>query len=117
VPVYAVIHVLSSETFWYDSRLRCDIADVYFELYGRKKPAALPLAELDVLRPTQVTGAAAAVSTKQSASEDRKAKGEKQKSFTIPKAEKKRAAEPEPQPEQKVPKIEQPKVVVDRRHH
>ncbi len=39
-----------SNTFWYDSRLRCDVADLYFELYGRKKPVCLPIAELAALR-------------------------------------------------------------------
>nr|XP_034312056.1 transcription initiation factor TFIID subunit 2 isoform X3 [Crassostrea gigas] len=30
-------------TFSYDSRLRCDAADVYFTLYGRTRPSCLPI--------------------------------------------------------------------------
>ena len=44
----------SSSGFWYDSRLRCDVVDLYYELYGRKKPVAVPLPELAALRPQKV---------------------------------------------------------------
>ena len=43
-----VLHIFSSG-FWYDSRLRCDVADLYFKLYGRKRPYALPIPELAML--------------------------------------------------------------------
>ena len=36
---------LMNGSFWYDSRLRCDIADLYAKLYGRKRPVSMPLAE------------------------------------------------------------------------
>ena len=36
---------LSSSGFWYDSRLRCDTADLYFKLYGKKSPVCIPLPE------------------------------------------------------------------------
>ena len=36
--------------FWYDSRLRCDIVDLYFKLYGRKRPHAVPIPELAMLK-------------------------------------------------------------------
>jgi len=35
--------------FWYDSRLRCDIVDLYYTLYGRRRPPSLPLPELAAL--------------------------------------------------------------------
>ena len=38
-----------SSDFWYDSRLRCDVVDLYFKLYGRKRPHAVPIAELAML--------------------------------------------------------------------
>ena len=41
-----------SSGFWYDSRLRCDVADLYFKLYGRKRPHAVPIPELAMLRPS-----------------------------------------------------------------
>merc|ERR1719278_672450 len=37
--------------FWYDSRLRCDIVDLYYTLYGRRRPPSLPLPELAAPRP------------------------------------------------------------------
>ena len=43
-----------SSGFWYDSRLRCDVVDLYYELYGRKKPVSVPLPELAALRPQKV---------------------------------------------------------------
>ena len=46
--------VCCSSGFWYDSRLRCDVVDLYYELYGRKKPVSVPLPELAALRPQKV---------------------------------------------------------------
>ena len=43
-----------SSGFWYDSRLRCDVVDLYYELYGKKKPVSVPLPELAALRPQKV---------------------------------------------------------------
>ena len=43
-----------SSGFWYDSRLRCDIVDLYFELYGKKKPLCTPIPELAALAPKKV---------------------------------------------------------------
>jgi len=43
---------LMNSGFWYDSRLRCDVADLYFKLYGRKRPHAVPIPELAMLRPS-----------------------------------------------------------------
>lgn len=40
--------------FWFDSRLRCDVVDLYFELYGRKKPVTIPIPELSALKPQKV---------------------------------------------------------------
>ncbi|XP_071743330.1 transcription initiation factor TFIID subunit 2 [Lepeophtheirus salmonis] len=46
---------LMNTKFWYDSRLRCDIVDIYFKLYGRKKPVCMPLPELQaILAPQRV---------------------------------------------------------------
>merc|ERR1711879_71437 len=39
--------------FWYDSRLRCDIVDLYYTLYGRRRPPSLPLPELAALNRAQ----------------------------------------------------------------
>ncbi|ELT93532.1 hypothetical protein CAPTEDRAFT_221667 [Capitella teleta] len=36
---------LMNSGFSHDSRLRCDIADLYFTLYGRTRPACLPIPE------------------------------------------------------------------------
>ena len=33
----------------YDARLRCDIVDLYYTLYGRRRPPSLPLPELAAL--------------------------------------------------------------------
>ena len=44
----------SSSGFWYDSRLRCDVVDLYYEMYGKKKPVSVPLPELAALRPQKV---------------------------------------------------------------
>lgn len=67
--------------FWYDSRLRCDIVDLYFELYGRKMPVCIPLPELAALQPKKVD--------KPKGSANR----EKKSSFVIPKAEKRKMEE------------------------
>jgi len=40
---------LINSQFWYDSRLRCDIVDLYFTLYGRRRPPSLPAPELAAL--------------------------------------------------------------------
>ena len=51
------LHVFTSvcsSGFWYDSRLRCDVVDLYYELYGKKKPVSVPLPELAALRPQKV---------------------------------------------------------------
>jgi len=40
---------LINSQFWYDSRLRCDIVDLYYTLYGRRRPASLPVPELAAL--------------------------------------------------------------------
>jgi transcription initiation factor TFIID subunit 2 len=64
--------------FWYDSRLRCDMVDLYYTLYGRKRPPSLPLPELAALgRPgTAWSG-----------------KKEKGGGFTIPRGEKRERVE------------------------
>ena len=41
---------LMNGTFWYDSRLRCDIVDLYAKLYGRKRPVAMPLPEFTSMK-------------------------------------------------------------------
>lgn len=48
----ALLLLFFSSGFWYDSRLRCDVADLYFKLYGRKRPHAVPIPELAMLRPS-----------------------------------------------------------------
>ena len=35
--------------FWYDSRLRCDCVDLYYTLYGRRRPPTMPMPELAAL--------------------------------------------------------------------
>jgi len=40
---------LINSQFWYDSRLRCDIVDLYYTLYGRRRPPSLPAPELAAL--------------------------------------------------------------------
>jgi len=35
--------------FWYDSKLRCDTVDLYYALYGRKRPPTIPIPELAAL--------------------------------------------------------------------
>jgi len=40
---------LINSQFWYDSRLRCDIVDLYYTLYGRRRPSSLPVPELAAL--------------------------------------------------------------------
>ena len=37
--------------FWYDSRLRCDMVDLYYVMYGRRRPFCLPIPELAALGP------------------------------------------------------------------
>ena len=49
-----VFKSVCSSGFWYDSRLRCDVVDLYYELYGKKKPVSVPLPELAALRPQKV---------------------------------------------------------------
>ena len=71
--------------FWFDSRLRSDVADLYFELYGRKKPIAVPNPELAMLKPQRVE-------------KPKEKKGDGEKAFTIPKAEKRKVEMPAPPP-------------------
>jgi len=40
---------LINNKLWYDSRLRCDLVDLYYTLYGRRKPYCLPIPELAAL--------------------------------------------------------------------
>jgi len=75
-----------SSGFWYDSRLRCDVADLYFKLYGRKRPQALPIPELAMLRQPMMNQI--------------KPEKTKQEKFTIPKAEKRKIL-PDQEPEGK----------------
>ena len=35
--------------FWYDSRLRCDMVDLYHILYSKRRPFCLPIPELAAL--------------------------------------------------------------------
>lgn len=71
--------------FWYDSRMRCDIVDLYQVLYGRRRPPSLPIPELAALgQPTKAPMGPPRV------------KDNQKKSFVIPKAEKReREREPE----------------------
>ena len=78
--------LLFSSGFWYDSRLRCDVADLYFKLYGRKRPQALPIPELAMLRQPMMNQI--------------KPEKTKQEKFTIPKAEKRKIL-PDQEPEGK----------------
>jgi len=72
---------LMNSNFWYDSRLRCDVVDLYFKLYGRKRPHAVPIAELAMLnKATKV-----------------KTENTEAKKFTIPKAEKRKIVSEEPE--------------------
>lgn len=41
---------LMNSAFWYDSRLRCDIVDLYAKLFGRKRPVAVPIPELATMK-------------------------------------------------------------------
>lgn len=97
--------MVCSGEFWYDSRLRCDIADLYFELYGRKKPVCIPLPELAAMRPKKVEkekpGSSSEVCLCFSfiRKVDFNVRFLLQKSFVIPKAEKRKAvAEEKPSP-------------------
>lgn len=47
-PVFMVFYLrfIFSSTFAHDSRLRCDIADLYYSLYGRSRPSCLPIPEV-----------------------------------------------------------------------
>jgi hypothetical protein len=47
------LFIFFSSAFWYDSRLRCDVVDLYFKLYGRKRPQSVPIPELAMLRQSQ----------------------------------------------------------------
>ena len=78
--------MIFSSGFWYDSRLRCDVADLYFKLYGRKRPQSLPIPELAMLRQPMVN--------------QTKPEKTKQEKFTIPKAEKRKIL-PDQEPEGK----------------
>merc|ERR1711936_541210 len=70
---------LINSQFWYDSRLRCDIVDLYFTLYGRRRPPSLPLPELASLNRAQPQWK------------------KETKSFTIPREKREREkVEPEP---------------------
>ena len=40
--------------FWYDSRLRCDMVDLYYTLYGRRKPYCLGGLDLGLLTANQL---------------------------------------------------------------
>lgn len=41
----------------HDTRLRCDLVDLYFALYGSRRPICLPIPELEgVLKPHKYTG-------------------------------------------------------------
>ena len=40
--------------FWYDSRLRCDMVDLYYTLYGRRKPFCLGGVDLGLLTANQL---------------------------------------------------------------
>ena len=75
---------MMNETFWYDSRLRCDAVDLYFELYGRKNPSCLPLPELAALQPKKM---------EKPPKEEKESSKSKSSAFTIPKAEKRKAEE------------------------
>jgi len=44
---------LINSQFWYDSRLRCDIVDLYYTLYGKRRPPSLPMPELAALGRSQ----------------------------------------------------------------
>ena len=66
--------------FWYDSRLRCDIVDLYYTLYGRRRPPSLPLPELAALNRAQPQWK------------------KETKSFTIPRGEKREREKVEPDP-------------------
>lgn len=63
--------------FWYDSRLRCDMVDLYFTLYGRRRPQCLPIPELAALG--RASGSIAMMG----------ASWTKTKQFVIPRGEKK----------------------------
>lgn len=41
-----ILFFIFSCTFSFDSRLRCDAADVYFTLYGRTRPSCLPIPDV-----------------------------------------------------------------------
>ena len=66
--------------------MRCDVADLYFKLYGRKRPQSLPIPELAMLRQPMVN--------------QTKPEKTKQEKFTIPKAEKRKIL-PDQEPEGK----------------
>ncbi|XP_072381444.1 transcription initiation factor TFIID subunit 2 [Diabrotica undecimpunctata] len=41
----------------HDTRLRCDLVDIYYTLYGTKRPVCLPIAELhDIMNPSKHDG-------------------------------------------------------------
>ena len=43
------LYTLINSGFWYDSRLRCDMVDLYYTLYGRRRPPTVPIPELAAL--------------------------------------------------------------------
>lgn len=43
------LYTLINSGFWYDSRLRCDTVDLYYTLYGRRRPPTMPMPELAAL--------------------------------------------------------------------
>ena len=43
------LYNLINSGFWYDSRLRCDMVDLYYTLYGRRRPPTVPIPELAAL--------------------------------------------------------------------
>lgn len=51
----------------HDSRLRCDMVDLYYSLYGSKRPMCLPQAELAAMFKPQKVAASSSASTSSSA--------------------------------------------------
>jgi len=72
--------------FWYDSRMRCNMVDLYYTLYGRKRPFCLPIPELAALgrSANQIGLGGPGLGLSQSSSS-----WSKKNQFVIPKAEKK----------------------------
>jgi len=70
--------------FWYDSRLRCDMVDLYYVMYGRRRPFCLPIPELAALGP----GFGSLRMGPSSGVPPPSAQPQPNKKFVIPKAEK-----------------------------